>query len=69
MSVQAHRAPLRLLVALAVTLALPALTGCEDGEGVRDEGPAGTHAPAVPAGHGSTPHSSTGRGTTKPPGR
>ncbi|WP_203614882.1 hypothetical protein [Streptomyces sp. SID13726] len=34
------------LTALAL-LALPALTGCHDGQGVRDEGPAKDRAAAV----------------------
>jgi len=41
------RAP-RILTATALALlALPALTGCHDGQGVRDEGPATNKAAAV----------------------
>ncbi|WP_406394079.1 hypothetical protein OG806_27685 [Streptomyces sp. NBC_00882] len=38
----------RLLTALALTLlSLTTLTGCKDGQGVRDEGPATNKAAAV----------------------
>ncbi|WP_328749452.1 hypothetical protein OHT57_28885 [Streptomyces sp. NBC_00285] len=36
-------------LALAALLVLPALTGCDDGQGVRDEGPATNRAAAVTA--------------------
>ncbi|MEU7665696.1 hypothetical protein [Streptomyces lincolnensis] len=38
----ARPARLRLLAATAAALAALTLTGCEDGEGLRDEGPSAT---------------------------
>jgi hypothetical protein len=50
MSARATR--VRALAALALTLATLALTGCDDGRGLRDEGPAHAHPRAhAPATH------------------
>lgn len=46
MSAQPARTRLRLLAAGLLALTALALTGCEDGQGVRDEGPAAVGRPA-----------------------
>lgn len=43
------RAPRRLLAALTVVLATLTLTACEDGEGLRDEGPSTSTTTEPPA--------------------
>ncbi|MFF5481514.1 hypothetical protein ACFY5C_29890 [Streptomyces sp. NPDC012935] len=47
----ARRPRARLLVAMLVTIAALTLTACEDGEGLRDEGPAALHDPGTAKGH------------------
>ncbi|WP_329336283.1 hypothetical protein OG866_19130 [Streptomyces sp. NBC_00663] len=51
--------PARLLAALTVVVAVFTLTACEDGEGIRDEGPSSstsrTHDDPSPASQASPP--------------
>ncbi|MDH6222617.1 hypothetical protein [Streptomyces pseudovenezuelae] len=50
MSVRAHRARRRAATALVLTaLTALTLTGCRDGEGIRDEGPAKSRSAEQPS--------------------
>ncbi|MFH0516431.1 hypothetical protein ACHBTE_04550 [Streptomyces sp. M41] len=64
MSASAHplRARARLLAATLVAVSALGLTACEDGEGLRDEGPSSSTAPTT-----TTPPRPTAPTPTPPP--
>jgi hypothetical protein len=63
----AHSTRLRLLTATTVALAALTLTACEDGEGLRDEGPSSTTPTSTPPPtHRTTPPAGDPAGPTPP---